>query len=72
MKVTLALPHALQPFLQAHPTTGFCQVGLPIASAIPGCICQSSITQLGAYIMSGVYMRSQVHKPQTAVIAGAL
>ena len=26
MKVTLSLPSPLHPFLQAHPTTGFCQV----------------------------------------------
>lgn len=28
MKAVLSLPHALQPFLQAQPTAGFCQVSV--------------------------------------------
>lgn len=29
MKATLSLPHAVQPFLQAQPIAGFCQVSPP-------------------------------------------
>ena len=32
MKATLTLPPSVHPFLQAHPTTGFCQVSTKVRS----------------------------------------
>lgn len=48
MKATLSLPHAVQPFLQAQPIAGFCQVCLqPVdASFRTDCFCLNSSNAL--------------------------